>query len=173
MADWYMLSVIGKDRPGIVAGLTRALYDGGCNLGEASMLRLGDSFAVMLMARHEGDPAALEALVQPVARELDLQLRVDPVEGHAHGHAASDVRIAVFGADRAGIVAEVTGVLAGAGLNIVDLRSDVARGKEGPLYILQIEGQALQGIEALRRALAESEVQGLDVHVEPIDLLIG
>lgn len=173
MAGWYMLSVIGKDRPGIVAGLTRALYEGGCNLGEASMLRLGDSFAVMLMARHEGDAAALEALVQPVARELDLQLKIDPVQGHAHGNVAPDVRITVFGADRAGIVAQVTGALADAGLNIIDLRSDVARGKQGPLYILQIEGQALQGIEALQRALAASAVQGLDVNVEPIDALIG
>lgn len=173
MAGWYMLSVIGKDRPGIVAGLTRALYDGGCNLGEASMLRLGESFAVMLMAEHGGDAAALEALVQPVAREMDLQIKVDPVEGHAHGHVTADVRIAVFGADRAGIVAQVTGVLAGAGLNILDLRSDVARGKQGPVYILQIEGQALRGIEALERALAEDEVQGLDVSIEPIDTLVG
>ena len=173
MASWYMISVIGKDRPAIVARLTRALFEGGCNLGETSMLRLGDSFAVMLMVQHEGDVAGLDALVQPVAREMELRLKVDPVQDHAHGHVPPDVHITVFGADRAGIVAQVTGVLAEAGLNIIDLRSDVARGKQGPVYILQIEGQALQGIEALERALNQSDVQGLDVKVEPIEALIG
>lgn len=173
MASWYMISVIGKDRPAIVAGLTRALFEGGCNLGEASMLRLGDSFTVMLMASHEGEAGELEAMLQSVARGMDLRITVDPVRDHSHGHVPPDVHITVFGADRAGIVAQVTDVLAGAGLNIIDLRSDVARGKEGPVYILQIEGQALQGIDALERALAQSDVEGLDVRVEPIEALIG
>jgi peptide deformylase len=37
---WFMLTLVGKDRPGIVAQITRALYEGDCNLGEASMVRL-------------------------------------------------------------------------------------------------------------------------------------
>jgi len=35
---WHMLTVVGADRPGIVAKLTEALFRGGCNLGEASMV---------------------------------------------------------------------------------------------------------------------------------------
>jgi N-acetylneuraminate synthase/N,N'-diacetyllegionaminate synthase len=31
---WQMLTVVGADRPGIVAKLTKALFRGGCNLGE-------------------------------------------------------------------------------------------------------------------------------------------
>ena len=33
MGNWFMLTVIGKDRPGIVAHVTAALFDAGCNLG--------------------------------------------------------------------------------------------------------------------------------------------
>ena len=37
MSNWYMLTVVGRDRPGIVSQVTLALYKGGGNLGEASM----------------------------------------------------------------------------------------------------------------------------------------
>ncbi|CAK0777283.1 hypothetical protein CCP3SC15_5790004 [Gammaproteobacteria bacterium] len=47
MKQWYMLTVVGQDRPGIVALLTASLYEGGCNLGEASMIRLGGNFTII------------------------------------------------------------------------------------------------------------------------------
>ncbi|MFQ5443717.1 MAG: glycine cleavage system protein R [Nitrospinales bacterium] len=53
MKQWYMLTLVGKDRPGIVAQLTGALFQAGCNLGEASMTRLGGNFTVMLMVERE------------------------------------------------------------------------------------------------------------------------
>ena len=43
MNHWYMLTLVGRDRPGIVAKVTAALFDGGCNLGEASMMRLAEA----------------------------------------------------------------------------------------------------------------------------------
>jgi len=42
--NWYMLTLVGEDRPGIVAKLTAALFAAGCNLGEATMARLGGIF---------------------------------------------------------------------------------------------------------------------------------
>jgi len=173
MASWYMLTLIGKDRAGIVAAVTRALFEGGCNLGEASMIRLGGSFTIMLMIQHDGEVDELERLMQPAAQSMALRFRLDPIEGHRHDQLTPDVQITVFGADRAGIVAQVTGVLAGAGLNVLDLRSDVAGGEQGPLYILHIEGQALQGVEALRAALSASDLTDLEVTIEPVDTFIG
>ena len=55
MKKWFMLILVGKDQPGIVAQITRALYEGECNLGEASMVRLGGNFTVMLMVQSAGD----------------------------------------------------------------------------------------------------------------------
>ena len=49
MSDWYMLTLIGQDRPGIVAAVTKGLFEAGCNLGETSMLRLGNNFTIMMM----------------------------------------------------------------------------------------------------------------------------
>ena len=33
MKNWYMLTFVGKDRPGIVSQVTLALYEGGGNIG--------------------------------------------------------------------------------------------------------------------------------------------
>ena len=33
LADWYMLTLVGEDRPGIVAQVTRALFEAGGSLG--------------------------------------------------------------------------------------------------------------------------------------------
>lgn len=170
---WFMLTVVGKDRPGIVARVTAALYEGGSNLGEASMTRLGGNFTVMLMVQHEGDTASLTRLVATVTESLGLKLHVDKIAGDLYHHQEPDVRIAVFGADRAGIVAQVTGVLAEAGLDILDLQSNVAGRADKPIYIMQIEGRALEGIPALESAVAVLDGKGIQVHLEPIDVMIG
>ena len=173
MAQWFMLTVVGEDRPGIVAALTSALYEGGCNLGEASMARLGGNFTIMLMAQHAGTAKSLQALVAPVAESMGLHLHVDRIKGGLHRHHVPDVRISVSGADRAGIVARVTTALAAAGLDILDLESDVAGSREQPIYIVHIEGCARDGIEALRSAVQAVTREGLEVSIAPIDTLIG
>lgn len=173
MSHWYMLTLVGQDRPGIVARLTNALFEGDCNLGEASMMRLGGNFTIMLMAQHDGTAKTLAALVEPVVESLDLHLHIDRIEAHLHQHIEPDVRITVHGADRAGIVAQVTGALAEAGLNILDLESDVAGSADRPIYILHIEGVASEGVEALRSALTALGPGGIEATVQAIDTMIG
>ncbi|RCX29864.1 glycine cleavage system protein R [Thioalbus denitrificans] len=174
MTQWYMLTLVGKDAPGIVARVTSALYEGGCNLGEASMVRLGGNFTIMLMVQFEGTTHGLEGLVRPVSDSLGLRLHVDRIDGELHHHVEPDVRITVYGADRAGIVAAVTGALAQAGLNITDLASDVGGTEENPIYILFIEGVAMESVEALESALELlASEQGVEVKLAPIDTLVG
>lgn len=173
MNDWYMLTVIGQDRPGIVAQVTAALYRGGCNLGEASMLRLGGNFTIMLMVQHRGGRAPLEEMLRPVTDSLALRCHVDRIEGRLHQHVQPDVRVTVFGADRAGIVAGVTTALTDAGMDILDLESDVAGSEQRPIYVMHMEGSAARGIEALNKALEPLTRQGIDVRVSPIDTLMG
>ena len=170
---WYMLTLVGKDRPGIVAHVTAALYEGGANLGETSMMRLGGNFTIMMMVQFSGNTHALHDLVGGVAESLDLHLHIDHIEGHLHDHRIPDVRIAVYGADRAGIVAKVTGVLAEAGLDILELESDVAGTDAEPIYIMSIEGHAAAGVPALESALEIIRAEGIDASLQSIDTLVG
>jgi glycine cleavage system transcriptional repressor len=171
--QWTMVTVIGNDRPGIVARVSTSLYEHGCHLGEASMMRLGGNFTIMLMVGHDGGPADVEAILAPVTDELGLRLHVDAIEGHLHDHVVPNVRVTVFGADRAGIVAQVTSRLAEAGLNILDLESDVGGSSAAPIYVMHIEGLAAGSIERLREALADLAEAGIDTRVESIETLIG
>ncbi|WP_455217046.1 glycine cleavage system protein R [Kaarinaea lacus] len=170
---WYMLTLVGKDRPGIVAHVTHALYEGGCNLGETSMMRLGTSFTIMMMVQHDGNLHSLQELMQGEAESLDLHMHIDRIEGGLHQHLEPDVRITVYGADRAGIVAHVTGALAEAGLNILDLTSDVGGTEKAPIYIMHIEGQAGESIEALQSALDIVSKEGIEAKLTQVETLIG
>lgn len=173
MDKWYMLTVVGADRPGIVAHVTHALHDGGCNLGEAAMMRLGGNFAIMLMVQHAGGAKELAALVEPVTESLGLRQHVDRIDAQLHRHVEPDVHITVSGADRAGIVAQATGALAGAGLDILNLDSDVAGSEGDPIYVMQIEGRALEGIPSLESAVEIIRSQGVDVTLTPLETVIA
>lgn len=171
--NWFMLTLVGADRPAIVAQLTTALFEGGCNLGEATMARLGGNFSIMLMVQYDGSAKNLEALIAPVATTLKLHVHVDQIDAHLHRHLIPDVRVTVYGADRAGIVAQVTAALNGVGFNILDLQSDVGGNSTRPVYIMTLEGQARDGIAGIEAALADIAREGIAVDVQSIETLIG
>jgi glycine cleavage system transcriptional repressor len=167
-----MLTLVGKDRPGIVAKTSAALFKAGCNFGEASMMRLGGNFSIMLMVQYSGKGQQLEEVIAPVAQAMNLRCHIDPIEGQLHDHRIPDVRVSVYGADRAGIVSEVTNALADAGLDIFDLESDVAGTGDKPVYIMHIEGHAAQGVDKLQQALGQVDPD-IKVSLEPIDTMVG
>jgi glycine cleavage system transcriptional repressor len=173
MPDWNMLTLVGEDRPGIVARVTAVLYEAGCTLGEASMLRLGASFTIMLMVSDGASGEHLQDALAPVARELGLRFHLDPIAGGLHRHLVPNIQVRVNGADRPGIVAQVTGALARTGFNILELESDVAGDVDAPVYIMNIQGYADATLEDIQAALADLERQGIDVDVCPIETLIG
>ena len=173
VTDWYMLTLIGEDRAGIVAAVTRALFDRTMSLGETSMMRLGGSFTIMMMVSGASSADAVADAVRPVAEPLGLRAHVDPIAGGLHQHVVPNVRVRVSGADRAGIVAQVTGALAEAGFNILDLASDVAGTERQPVYIMHIEGYSDAPLERLQAAVAPLAREGVDVQVSAIDTLYG
>ncbi len=174
MDNWYMLTLVGRDQPGIVARLSTALCKGGCNLGESSMARLGDNFSIMLMAQFGGNADALREIVTPVAGELKLHHHVDEVEGGHHHAIQPNVRISVYGSDRPGIMEAVTGALAEAGLNILNLDSNIGVENQTSTYYIHIEGVVSGGVEPLYGVLDKlSEEKNLQTQLVPVDTLLG
>jgi glycine cleavage system transcriptional repressor len=173
MTKWYMLTLVGKDRPGIVAEVTHHLFQANCQLGEASMMRLGGNFTVMLMVQSGQELDELEALLKEKLVSLNLKFHMDPIEGHLHEHIIPDVCVSVHGADRPGIVAEVTRVLQQQQFHILDLESDVAGSEVEPIYIMHIDGKAQSDLESLEKELDKLRDNGIEVSVAPVDTLIG
>jgi glycine cleavage system transcriptional repressor len=168
-----MLTLVGEDRPAIVARVTHALYEGECHLGEASMMRLGGNFCIMLMVSSASDKKTLAQLLEPIVDSLGLHMHIDSIAGELHKHLIPDVRITVSGADRAGIVADVTGALAEAGLHILDLESDVAGTEQAPVYIMHIEGNATEGMQSIEAVMELIRSKGIDASMSAIDMVLG
>jgi glycine cleavage system transcriptional repressor len=173
MAEWNMLTLVGEDKPGIVSTVTKALYAAGCSLGEASMIRLGGNFTIMMMVSGGHSPDDLERAVRPAAQELGLRFHIDPVEGGLHRHVVPNIQVRVAGADRAGIVAQVTGALAATGFNILELESDVAGAADKPVYIMNIQGYSEATVETLEAAVSALADEGISVDISPVETLIG
>jgi glycine cleavage system transcriptional repressor len=168
----FAVSVFGRDRPGIVAAVTRVLADAGCNLEDTSMTILRGHFAMMLVVAGPagvGEPE-LRAGLDPVAGRLDLQVSVRQVADEVTTSGAGGARYAaaVYGADRPGLVARVSEVLAAHRANIVDLQTRVI-GEPDPVYAMQFElevpaGRAAQVEADLRTVAGEL---GVEVSLQP------
>ncbi len=163
------VTVVGNDRPGIVAGVTRVLYEAGCNLLDATSTILRGHFSMMLIVALPADlePAELEDALAGVGGELGLSITVRPVQ-EAGGEVPEPTHmVSVYGADQPGIVFKVTQHLAAGGANITGLSSRVIGSDERPVYALLLEvvsdGDIAAGIDDLQEQL------GMDVSVHPID----
>lgn len=170
---WLLLTLVGADRPGIVAHVTRVLFGVGAELGETAMMRLGNQFAIMMMVRGAGDTDEVAGLLESTRADFGLKLHVDEIDAALHQHREPDVSVIVHSADRSGIVSEVTAALLEAGMNILDLRSDVGGSSDKPIYIMQIDGESSHGIEPIEQCVARFAEQGLTVRVTPLETMRG
>jgi glycine cleavage system transcriptional repressor len=142
------VTVVGPDRPGIVAEVSAALAGLGLNLTDSTMTLLRGHFAMMLVCTPEAGStqvgaaevnAVLAPLTEPghlvaVARPLLDEPEDWPDESESIP-LPNTYTLVVHGADRLGIVAAMTAVLARAGGNITDLTTRLA----GSLYLLTAE----------------------------------
>ena len=174
MGNWYMLTLVGKDRPGIVAEVSQVLFEAGGNLGEASMARLGGNFTVMLMLQIDAEKEKIENLLQPLGKKLGLFFHIDEIAGTLHHHIEPNFRLSVHGADQAGIVAMVTSVLAELKFNILNLESDVGGSPKKPIYIMHIEGFADCSHSSLEKSIKPLiNEKKIIIHLVAIDTMMG
>jgi len=169
-----MLTLVGKDSPGIVAELSQVLFEAGGNLGEASMARLGGNFTVMLMLQIDAEKEEIVNLLQPLGKKLGLFFHIDEIAGTLHHHIEPNFRLSVHGADQAGIVAMVTSVLAELKFNILNLESDVGGSPKKPIYIMHIEGFADCSHSSLEKSIKPLiNDKNIIIHLTPIDAMMG
>jgi glycine cleavage system transcriptional repressor len=176
----FSLSALGADRPGIVAAVSGALVDLGCNMEDSTMTILRGHFAILLVvaAPPQVDREALERVLTPVAEAFDLTVAVRPLSDAAVRAVVTDAvqapgpssqaqvsveareawTIAVHGADRPGIVHAVTSALAEAQGNVVDLATHIVGEPDSAVYVmtLRVTLPAGKAAEAAARHVGEA-----------------
>ncbi|HKH56851.1 MAG TPA: ACT domain-containing protein [Propionibacteriaceae bacterium] len=166
------ITVVGHDRPGIIARAADILARAGMNLEDSSMTLLRGHFAMTLICAGEASTSEIESALLPLVDEsLDVTVRELPVEAD-QPPLGLPYLVTVHGADRLGIVARLAGVIAAAGGNITDLSTRLA----GDLYVLiaEVDLPTAVDVEALRteitRVAAELSVDASMRAVERDDL---
>ena len=125
-----VLTVIARDRPGIVETLAEKVADHSGNWIDSAMSRLGGEFAGVLRVEIPDEQAdALQQTLAGLAKEgLDITVRRGAAPAPPSGH---HVRLALTGLDHKGIVLEVTRVLASHGVSIDELQTNIFTGSMG------------------------------------------
>ena len=118
------MTVIGRDRPGLVESVANLIAQHGGNWLESRMCRLGGEFAGILRLHVEADQeqALFQALQGLQAHGLSVVVHPDRAEP-----AAAPRRLAlleIVGQDRPGIVRQISSALARQGVNVEELATE-------------------------------------------------
>ena len=153
----HAITVMGHDRPGIIAETTARLADLGLNLEDSTMTLLRGHFAMMLVGSGEATDSAIATALEPLTTDgtLSVTVREVPVED-TPAVAGTPWVLTVHGGDRPGIVSAVVAEVARVGGNITDLTTRLA----GDLYLLIAEIDLPLDVDQAGLEVAIREVAG-------------
>jgi glycine cleavage system transcriptional repressor len=134
-----LVSIVCRDRPGLVAAISGRLYDLGANLGDTTFAVLGEGAeftAVVNLAKGQSaadiraELAGLEEIGDGTVEVRDWQLAT------MHGPSGRIThRIEVAGGDQPGLIARLSEVFGQFGANIVRLNAETIPGTGGAQYV--------------------------------------
>lgn len=151
-----MLWCSGEDRKGIVAALTRLLFEKGSNVEDSSMMRLGSEFAVFMILSTEKQ--LHRGIFAPLEHKLNLSIglkKISSAQAKFQSSRRNLFMVSVHGPDRPGIVYRVTDALSRRGFNITDLSTHRTKSGKKPGFILFVEGELKGRPGPLKTALAK------------------
>lgn len=153
------LTLLGDDRAGLVSSVSSVLQEHGAGWERSRMSRLSGKFAGILEvvvpdAKEQALVAALEQLAGP-----DLHLAVERTDQPEH-RPVTRFSLDLLGADRPGIVAEISALLADREVNVEELLTTV---REAPMA-----GGLLFEAHAVLSAPADAGAAGLREALEAL-----
>lgn len=127
MQTHLVLTVIGRDRPGLVSAVSETIAAGGGNWLDTRMATLAGQFAGMLLVAIAPDKAdGLVAALNKLEAQ-GLRFIIERSVGDAP-HSGPTLRLELVGHDRPGIVRDVSSILAARSVSIVELESERVSG---------------------------------------------
>jgi glycine cleavage system transcriptional repressor len=119
-----VLTAVGKDRPGIVNDLSKAVLDAGCNIEDSRMTVLGGEFALLVLLTGSWNAVAkLESQVPVLAKKLDLTVTAKYTEPRPARGDMVPYQVDVVSMDQPGIVHDIADFFASRAINIEELSS--------------------------------------------------
>ena len=147
MKTYFILSAIGKDRPGIVADVSEVIFECGGNIEDSSTSLLRNHFALLLLFSTEKEEVnqKLSSGLKRLEWEKNLTvfyspITLDEVEPRTK-EPKSRFTITTSGVDHAGIVFRVCRLLAERKVNIIGMKTHQVFSAESgtPLFEMEID----------------------------------
>ena len=176
----FVITVLGKDKPGIVASATKVLYEVGCNIEDSTSTILGGQFAmIIIVTASKGITSAfLRNKFSDVQQKMELYISVRKItQEEAKGISSfmgEPYLLSVYGADKPGIVFNVSQTLFERGININDLKTRVIGSQDKPVYIMILEIMIPKTVSKheLEKALKKVKEQlKIDITLKTVDTL--
>jgi len=171
MNQLYVISAVGKDKPGLVYSVSNALSELGINIVDVDARSVRGHFSLFVVIDLSTSEHGFEKMytrLKPLESNFNLGLNIEPYEAGRRKTDKQLMVLTVMGQDRPGIVAGVSGILAEIDINIETIRM-IARGD----YIameLTVDASEVPDLSAARQTLYKfSEETGLDVSLRDHD----
>ncbi|MFN0117406.1 MAG: glycine cleavage system protein R [Elusimicrobiota bacterium] len=177
MKNHFIIWAFGPDKPGIVAEITKFLFEEECNLEDSSMMRLGSEFGIFMI--FTGPKKILNTKNKERIKKIEFHFRfnigikeISKKEAKSNKIKTNSYIVKVTGPDTAGIVFKITSILAKFGFNISDLSTHRTNYKGKPGYILFIEGEIKAGTFAFIDGELKKMSKNLNIHadIKPIEV---
>jgi len=166
MQSRLVLTLIGKDRPGLVDALAATVADHGGNWVESRMCRLGGEFAGVLRVEIPREAVGELTAALGALESKGLQVVVHPDEDNV-ADASSVATIEIVGQDRPGIVKEISRALATNNVNVEELHTERTSAPMSGEMLFQATIEVRVGAECNTAALRTSlEKIAADLMVE-------
>ena len=142
MDQKVVITVLGQDRPGIIARISRVLFEQDCNVENVSQTILQSEFSGIFIVSIP-ETLAMDALYSHLIDQTEnLGLHVyikdlKPTEPNAAVPPGDPFVITTQGPDRKGLVAAVTAIIAEHGVNVTNLQA-VFKGGDDPTKNIMI-----------------------------------
>jgi len=151
----YAVTVVGRDRPGIIAETTARLAELGLDLEDSTMTLLRGNFAMTLICAGAADERAIEVALASLTIDRSLSVTVAEVPTEPGPVLpGTPWMLTVHGGDRPGIVSAIVAEVAAVKGNITDLTT--RRAGAGDVLVAEID--IPDGVDV---AALESAVEGV------------
>ena len=170
----FIISMLGKDRPGIIAAATRVLFEKDFNIEDVSQTILQDEFSgIFIVTGPDGvDRDLLKEALMAATAQFDMHFHVKELAAQRYQWTACDCELYVIttrGPDRKGLVALITAILAANNVNVTQLLA-AFRGGEDPesnVMIYEVEIPLDTDQQALREQLrAKADELQLEINFQ-------
>jgi phosphoserine phosphatase len=166
--ETLLLTVSGKDRPGVTSAIFRALTQSGVEVLDIEQIVLRRRLILGILVTAPRDQRRLREAVGATAADLGMTIEVDPGTGDNKVRREGRSHVTVIGAPlKAAAMAAVAGRIADSGANI-DRIERMARYPVTAID-LHVSGTHPDRLRALLSA--EAAAQGIDIAVQPASLL--